>query len=124
MNVYEKIAAQQQKGSRMVKQVGRHLADIIQGKPEWEEIVSQDLDKESMDIAKCEREIFKFFREHDGIEDWEAENVIRKFYGLPERDEPVAPVRQSPAPQVHTAPPQMPQPPEQSDDLIDLDAFL
>ena len=60
-----------------------------------------------------------------GVAPWEAEDVLRKFYGLPERGATAVPVMQTPAPQVHTAPPQLPQTPVQPDDaLIDLDAFL
>ncbi len=132
MNVYEKIAAQQGEVGTAVWCVGEQLKDMIAGAPELEEILSQDLEQEAMSLKQAEQQIHDFAdAQHKksrgsciAVSPKQAEDILRKFYGLPERDEPVAPVRQSPAPQVHTASPQMPQPPKQSDDLIDLDAFL
>ena len=91
------------------------------------------MEQETKSLPNAEKEIKAFAdKRHKeiggncvGVAPWEAEDVLRKFYGLPERGATAVPVMQTPAPQVHTAPPQLPQTPVQPDDaLIDLDAFL
>jgi hypothetical protein len=129
MNVYEKIAAQQGKTGTTVWLAGEQLKMILAGHPEMEEIVLQDLEQEAMSLPNAEKEIKAFAdKRHKeiggncvGVAPWEAEDILRKFYGLPERDAGEQIVT-APAP---VALPQMPKTPKQPDDaLIDLDAFL
>ena len=83
----EKIAAQQPKERTAVWMVGEQLKDILRNEPQLAEIVLQDLEKESMSIANCEKEIKKFADQHKSggfscVVPAEAERIIREFYGI------------------------------------------
>jgi hypothetical protein len=150
MNVYEKITAQQGETGTAVWLAGEQLKMILAGHPEMEEIVLQDLEQEAMSLPNAEKEIKAFAdKRHKeiggncvGVAPWEAEDILRKFYGLPERGAPANTVRPAvePAP---VAPSSVPGPSsplpkggcreatggfrdtnDSADDLIDLDAFL
>ena len=94
MTVFEMIEAQQKghEGST-VFMVGQQLKDICRADPACAAIVAEDLQQKSMGIADCEKKIKaladKIHREkkisHVGIDPGAAEDVIRQFYGLPER---------------------------------------
>ena len=89
-----KIESQQPKEHTTVWCCGEQLKDILRGEPELAEIVAQDLENKSMTIAECEKkikaradEIHKTARgsSSSAVSPSEAEEIIRKFYGLPER---------------------------------------
>lgn len=119
MNVYETITAQQGRPGTTVWCVGEQLKGMIAGNPALEEILAQDLAQASMSLIHAEAQIKAFADQRHketggtcvGVSPWEAEDVLREFYGLPERGAPAVPT---------AAPPQ----PEQPGDLIDLDEFL
>lgn len=106
MTVYEMIEAQQ-KGHEgtTVFTVGEHLKQICRADPACADIVAEDLQQKDMDITKCEKQIKaladKIHREKKsnrvGVDYFAAEDVIRKFYGLPERvnAEQVVPTREA-----------------------------
>ena len=90
-----KIEAQQPKEHTTVWCCGEQLKDILRDNPSLAEIVSQDLENKSMSIAECEKKIKARSDETHkkvggpgcSVSPYEAEDIIRKFYGLPERDE-------------------------------------
>ena len=98
MNVYEMIEAQQ-KGHEgtTVFTVGEHLKMICRADPACAAIVAEDLQQEGMGIAECEKQIAAMADEIEkkaknkgkklrvGVDFFAAEDIIRKFYGLPER---------------------------------------
>lgn len=98
MTVYEMIEAQQ-KGHEgtTVFTVGEHLKQICRADPACEQIVAEDLQHKSMGIVECEKQIAALADEIEkkaknkgkslrvGVDFFAAEDVIRKFYGLPER---------------------------------------
>ena len=100
-----KIEAQQPKEHTTVWCCGEQLKDILREEPALAELVAQDLEKKDMSIAACERkikaradEIHKTAKGSGvAVSSWEADGIIRKFYGLPERGErpqPAAPQKQ------------------------------
>ena len=88
-----KIEAQQPKVQDAVWGVGEQLKDLLRDEPGLAEIVSRDLDVKGMGIADCEKKIKEradeIHRTRKGtsvcIRPEEAEAIIRRFYGLPER---------------------------------------
>lgn len=108
MNVYDKIAAQQQgKESTDVWMVGEQLKGILRADPTLEEIVAQDLDVKEMGLAYCAKKIKakadEIHKQVNGncvcITPNVAEGIIRDFYGLPASGSAPASVAQSvPAP--------------------------
>ncbi|MDO5399154.1 MAG: hypothetical protein Q4G33_14650 [bacterium] len=93
MDVYEKIAAQQNgKENTPAYMVGEQLKDIIRGNADIEELVTQDLDVEEMSIEKCAAKIKAHADEKHKklkgncicVTPIEADKIIREFYGLPE----------------------------------------
>lgn len=98
----EKITAQQPKERTPVWMVGEQLKDMLRAEPNLAEIVAQDLDMEDMSLVECEKKIKAFADKHKTgnfscVIPSEAEEIIRKFYGLPAPEEPPA-YRDSPAP--------------------------
>ena len=94
MTVFEMIEAQQKgKEDTTVFMVGEQLKDICRAYPACAAIVAEDLQQKEMSIEVCEKKI----KEHAdklkntkklrtvGISPKTAEEIIRKFYGLPER---------------------------------------
>ena len=90
----EKIAEQQAgKEGTAVFAVGEQLKDICRDDASATEIVLQDLKSEDMSIAECEKKIKALADERHRklksnsvfISPREAEEIVRKFYGLPER---------------------------------------
>ena len=90
MNVFDIISAQQKgKENTAAWMVGEQLKDICRGDPQCAEIVAQDLEKESMSIEKAEQEIHNWANKQKRtgncvcVPPNKAEEIIRKFYGLP-----------------------------------------
>lgn len=93
----EKITAQQPKERTAVWMVGEQLKDMLRAEPHMAEIVAQDLDIKEMSLADCEKKIKKYADEHKTgnfacVIPSEAEQIIREFYGLPEKGAEPAPV--------------------------------
>ena len=73
--------------------VGEQLKDIALAEPESAELLDQDLQKKGMGLADAEKliraradEIRKTVKGNCvAVPPWEAEKILRKFYGLPER---------------------------------------
>lgn len=85
------IEKQQPKERTPVWMVGEQLKDMLREEPELSEIVVQDLDVKEMSLAECEKKIKAFADKHRSkgfacVIPAEAEEIIRKFYGLPERE--------------------------------------
>lgn len=80
----EKIAEQQTgKEKTPVFYVGEQIKDICRGDNKACEIVLQDLEKESMSIAECEKKIQAFAKTNGGCTPpQEADRIIREFYGI------------------------------------------
>ncbi len=89
------IEAQQAKAERFstVWMVGEQLKDMLRAEPRLAELVAQDLENAAMSIAACEKKIKALADERHktvkgngaGVSPMEAEESIRKFYGLPEQ---------------------------------------
>ena len=75
------------------RMVGEQLKDICRAEPESAELLEQDLQKKGMGLADAEKmiraradEIHKNMKGTGVVvPPWEAEDILRKFYGLPER---------------------------------------
>lgn len=85
----DKITAQQPKERTPVWMVGEHLKEILRNEPHLAELVAQDLDVKEMSLAQCEKKIKAFADAHKTgsfacVIPWEAERIIREFYGLGE----------------------------------------
>lgn len=99
MDVFEKISAQQ-KGIENTApwMVGEQLKEICRREPECAELVEKDLDVKGMGIVDCEKKIKAYADSHKKnqfacVPPHVAEEIIRKFYGLPKmskEDEPAA----------------------------------
>ena len=105
MDVFEKIAALQKgKEGTAPWMVGEQLKDICCREPECAELVEKDLDVKGMGLEDCEKKIKAYADSHKKgkfacVPPNVAEDIIRKFYGLPDRREekPVAPAQEQPA---------------------------
>ena len=112
MEVFEKIQAQQEKleATDPAWMVGRQLADICRTDPRCEKILSEDLDSEAMSLKKAADMLQKYADDNHGkarrfcIPPNTAEQLLRKFYGLPD------------------AVPDTAEPP--TEDVFDLSAFM
>lgn len=96
VKVLEMISAQQPKEENDVWMVGEQLKDIARESEETAEILEKDLGVPEMELAKAAAEIRKAADKKRGgmrgascvvITPKEAEAVLRRFYGLPERKE-------------------------------------
>ena len=111
-----KIESQQSKEHDAVWGVGEQLKDIIIDSPELAELVLADLDVPAMSLAMCEKKI-KERADSLNKNRWrcvcvcpaEAEDIIRKFYGLP--------------PKVYRGRPE-PAPKEDPTEVVDLESFF
>ena len=88
-NCIEKIEAQQAKLKENTAPwvVGEQLKDICSD-PQCAELISADLDNEEMSLEKCEKKIKEYADKHKTgnfsyVPPKVAEDIIRKFYGLP-----------------------------------------
>ena len=93
MDVFEKIAALQKGKEGMAPwMVGEQLKDICRREPECAELVEKDLDVKGMGLEDCEKKIKAYADGHKKgncavVPPNVAEEIIRKFYGLPDRRE-------------------------------------
>ena len=89
MNVFEKIEAQQKgKENTAPWMVGEQLKDICRREPRAAELVDKDLDVKEMSIAECEKKIKAWADAHKKgscavVPPNVADEIIRKFYGIP-----------------------------------------
>ena len=87
----EKLKAQTKGKDAHVDMCGQQIWDIVRRNEGFAEIVSADLDNEKMTVGMCEKQISAAARKSGGaVGPDKAENIIRKFYGLPgipEREE-------------------------------------
>lgn len=68
--------------------VAEQLMDICRREPASAELIAQDLENEKMSIEEAEKQIKAFADQHKTgsfacVTPVEAENILRKFYGLP-----------------------------------------
>lgn len=91
-NVLEKISAQQAgKEGTPVWMVGEQLKDICRNEPLCGEIIAQDLEVEGMSLEKAAAQIKAYADKQPRkgncvcVPPNVAEDILRKFYGLPER---------------------------------------
>ena len=87
MTVFQKIEEQQPKERNAVWMVGEQLKDIIKDDARAQEIVFQDLDVEEMSLTECEKKIADRAKNNKVgncgcVTPIEAEEIIRKFYGI------------------------------------------
>lgn len=102
MDVFEKISALQKgKENTAPWMVGEQLKDICRREPECAELVEKDLDVKGMGLEDCEKKIKAYADGHKKgncavVPPNVAEEIIRKFYGLPDRREetPAEPMQQ------------------------------
>lgn len=98
MDYREKAAAvltaqqEREKGRTPAWMVGEQLKDICRREPMSAELIVQDMANASMHIQAAAKEIKKYADEHRTgnfacVTPTEAEDILRKFYGLPEREE-------------------------------------
>ena len=88
----EKLKEQTKNKSGTVNMVGRQIWDLVRTHPDFAEIICTDLDNPNMTVSMCEGRIHAAADERHktekgscaAISPAEAENIIRKFYGLPE----------------------------------------
>ena len=92
MTVFEKIEALQ-KGIENTApwMVGEQLKDICRREPDVQELVLKDLEMSGMGLKDCEKQIKAWADKHKSgscccVPPNVAEDIIRKFYGLPEAD--------------------------------------
>lgn len=92
------IEAQQAKVKERSPQwmVGEQLKDICRAEPRSAELIAQDLAVEAMSITEAEKKIKAFADGHKTgnfscVTPAEAEEILRKFYGVGKADSPVAP---------------------------------
>lgn len=91
MGFYEEaeraITALQGEEHTAVWMVGEQLKDIIRDRPDWAELVANDLKVKEMDLAACEKKIKAYADKHKTgnfacVPPAEAERIICEFYGL------------------------------------------
>lgn len=87
----EKLRAQQSKVRERSApwMVAEQLIDICRREPESAELIAQDLESPEMGIVQAEKKIKAFADQQrvgnsSGVTGPEAEDILRKFYGLPE----------------------------------------
>lgn len=69
--------------------VGEQIKDIVRREPDSAATILEDISGKNACLAEIEREISKYARAHSGCCDpFRAENIIRKYFGIPEREAP------------------------------------
>ena len=94
MNKLEELIAQQQKGRETKPRfvIGEQLKEIAAREPKSAEILEKDLTLKEMSLEAAERTLQEYADKNHGnakafcISPIQAEKILRKFYGLPERD--------------------------------------
>ena len=86
----EKLEAQQRSVKEYSAQwmVAEQLKDICRREPASAELIAQDMENPKMSITEAEKKIKAFADKHRTgncacVPPMEAENILRKFYGLP-----------------------------------------
>ena len=98
MTTREKIAKQQEGASGMVRNCGDHLLEFLDAHPQYEDLIGEDLENPDMSLAKFEKKISDAARKNGGgLGGKAADDVLRKFYGLPEKDGAAKPADPAPA---------------------------
>lgn len=99
----EMITAQQPEKRNAVWMVGEQLKDICRNEPICAELIVQDLAVKEMSLVEAEKLIAKRAQKNKVgnsgcVTPIEAEEILRKFYGLPDRGvaAPQAPVSSKP----------------------------
>lgn len=97
MSAIEKIEAQQKKAGQYSAawMAGEQLKEICRREPKNAEILDRDMDVAEMSITAAERKIKEWADEQQrkqggnsiAVPPDVAEGILRKFYGLPEREE-------------------------------------
>ena len=88
-----KIRKQQGVKNHPVWHCGEHLLEFLEAHPQYEDVVSTDLDNPEMTLEKFERKIHSAAKTNGGgLGGKAADAVLRTFFGLPETDAP-APVQ-------------------------------
>ncbi len=97
----EAIAAQQQKVQERSApwMVGEQLKDMLRREPALAELIAQDLTAGGMSLTAAEREIKKIADGHKTggfacVTPAESEEIIRKYFGLPEVGDAASPPRE------------------------------
>lgn len=99
-NLIEKIAAMQPKEQNDVWMVGEQLKDIARESEETAEILEKDLGVPEMGLKQAAAQLQKAADKKRGgmrgdscvvITPAEADAILRRFYGIPERDAAPAP---------------------------------
>ncbi len=98
------ISAQQGKDAGdMVYQVGEHLKDIVRETPGAAALVAADITQKGMGLADAEKKIAEAARKNKknncgAVGFYEADDILRAFYGLAKRGErpAAAPVAEKP----------------------------
>ena len=99
MTVFEKIEAQQAKlkETEPAWMVGEQLKDICHSDLHCADIVAEDLESEAMSLEKAAAALKKYSDDNHGkarcfcITPKVADQILRKFYGLPEASAEPAP---------------------------------
>ena len=91
MSAIEKLKAQQAQVTERSApwMVAEQLMDLCRREPDSAQLIDQDLDNPEMSIVEAEKRIKAFADEHQTgnfacVTPAEAEEILRKFYGLPE----------------------------------------
>ena len=101
--LYEKISAQQGEEGTPQFQIGEQLKEIAAESDHTANLILQDIDKEGMGLEDLDEHFAEYAEKHKGkanrycITPKVADRLIRKFYGLPERDATPAPVEKKPS---------------------------
>lgn len=86
--VTRKIRDQQGKQRSHVWHTGEHLLEFLGRYPQYAELISDDLDNESMSLTNFEKEIARAAHANGGgLGGRDADDVLRKFYGLPAEED-------------------------------------
>ena len=89
--VTRKIRSQQGKKRGRVWHAGEHILEFLGKCPQYAELISTDLDNPAMSLTNFEKEIAAAARANGGgLGGADADNVLRKFYGLPAAGEDAA----------------------------------
>lgn len=94
MSTLQELIAQQQKGHETKPRfmIGEQLKEIAAREPKSAEILEKDLTLKEMSLEAAERTLQEYADKNHGnakafcISPITAEKILRKFYGLPERD--------------------------------------
>lgn len=99
MSAVAAIEKQQPKERSAVWMVGEQLKDIVIHEPECALMILEDLQSENMSIKKAEEKIAERAAKNKVgrvgcVTPAEADEILRKFYGLPDRTQAAPPAKQ------------------------------